>query len=431
MKKCKFLGLILTVFASVFCLPIISCGNKAIGYGILLWSPDEKIVATGSILPVIKESGIEETYTLLLGNDKTYEVPRWRVRFFKKEKAAEAYRDKHKPLLETIGVTNIDGLRIRTKPDSSAQPVYKLRKLETVKLLERSATKAEEGSYEDYWYKVLTENGTSGWCFGHTLMLREIGEEADETLVREEDPYLSKLLSNVWRPEYFITSIRTERIDLDEFRSSVGLFPRPEEKKIILNTKDTSRVFEYSRIVPVRQGVYLFEGTSLRIHMMNIERLNTEYREKEKYVKDTYVIIDEGIEKIIKKERQRRSDIYSSLVSAGSHLESDNYGTITIESYSKFIWEEYWRLVPDVIPSGAGTAGKIDFNLFLPGELEKKHDGAVSFTFLKKKEKPVVFLFSRTDGGIRFVYVPQENIRGSLIEKEPAFPIIIFFTARE
>ena len=431
MKKCKFLGSIFGVITVIFCFSYISCGNKSIGYGLVLWSPDEGKVSTGRIIPIAEESGIAGTYTLSLGNDDTFEVPQWRVRFFKKKKAAQAYADAHKPFLKTIAITKIDGLRVRTQPDGSAQPVYKLRQFETVKVLERSEKKSKEGEYEDYWYKVLTKSGTSGWCFGYTVMLREIGEEAAEEVVQEEDPYLSKLLSNTWRPEYFIAAIRDGRIDLEDFQRSIGLFPRPEEGKIILNTKHASTIFEYSKIVTVRQGVYLFEGTSLRITMLNLERLHVEYQEKGNYIQKTYAIITEDIDQIIKKEQQRRGDIYASLVSSGSRLESDNYGTIIIESYSKFRWEDYWRLVPDVIPAEAGAEGKVDFNLFLTDELKEKYDGAVTFTFLKKKEKPAAFLFSRTESGIRFVYVPKDNIEGSLIKQEPAFPIIIFFTAGE
>lgn len=409
-----------------------SCGLKTIGSGILLWSPDEDLIATGATVPVISESGIEDSYTISLGEEQTLDLPKWRVKFFDSDKALETYRKNHEQFFRTLAAAKIDSLAVRKRQDPASQRVYKLRKFETVKIIGRSEEKAAVGSYEDYWYKVLTKEGAEGWCYGESLILQNIGEEIDTSSIEEtRDPNLSIFLENVWRPEYFQTYINESTIDLEEFRPDIGIFPNPEEKSLLHVTKKRAREYSYTDIVDAGGSLYLFKGTPAKVRVYTPKRIMFEYLENGKSVQKLYVKVDENIEELVKLEQERRWEEFSSLTENGSIFSSEAYGTIEFISFTKFRWTNYGRLVPGVIPAGIkDSTGKLEFSLFLDDKLQSKYDGALLFIFPEKKDSPVALLYNRIEGGVQFIYAPPSTRTGTVIEKEPAAPIVMFFSVQ-
>ena len=73
----------------IIAVPFFSCGPREIGYGLMLWSPNESMIQTGSIVPVYGESSITETYTIGAAQSKEHlEIPQWRLDFHRKRNEA-------------------------------------------------------------------------------------------------------------------------------------------------------------------------------------------------------------------------------------------------------------------------------------------------------------------------------------------------------
>lgn len=409
-----------------------SCGLKTIGEGVLLWSPDEQTVSTGDTVPIVKESEIENSYTVALGEEETLDIPKWRIQFFETTKELEEYRRNHEAYLRLIGRAKVDSLAVRAEPDVLAQRVYKLRKLEIVKITDRSAEKDAVGDYEDYWYQVLTKDGTEGWCYGESLIIQSIGEEFDASILeQEEDPLIQSFLDNVWRPEYFRSYIDDGTIDLEEFRADIGIFPNPEEQTILHVTKRSSNEYTYSDIVNTGGSLYLFTGTPVKVQMYAPDRMMFDYLENGKSVQKLYLKIDENIEELVQKEQERRWDQYEYLTEKGTTFSSTAYGTISFPGFTKFEWTDFDRLIPDVIPPGIREgSGKLEFSLFLGDALKGKYDGALQLTFTEKKENPLSFLYKRTESGLQFIYAPPSTRTGIVVEREPSAPIVMFFSVQ-
>jgi hypothetical protein len=69
-----------------------------------------------------------------------------------------------------------DGLPIRSEPDNGARRVYRLKQGEIVKVLsraERSPAMSGDTPLPGEWLKVLTDDGSSGYCFSYRLKLFE------------------------------------------------------------------------------------------------------------------------------------------------------------------------------------------------------------------------------------------------------------------
>ena len=63
-------------------------------------------------------------------------------------------------------ITTASGVRVRVRPDTSADESARLQVGIVVEELERSQEKAKVGASEDYWYLVAAPGGVKGWVFG-------------------------------------------------------------------------------------------------------------------------------------------------------------------------------------------------------------------------------------------------------------------------
>jgi len=430
MKKwIRLLGILIA--AALFCVGIIACGPRKVGYGVVLWSADEESYGTGSVVPIIEESSIQDSYTLLGTDEEAVEVPRWRVSFFNREKEALAYLERFEPWKMSIARADSDGLPIRKEPSGTSERVYRMRRGETVKILSRENITDTEGQYEDYWYQVLTEGGIVGWVFGRNLTITRIGVEDTSGEGPGRDPLLVTFLENTWRPEYYRDMIAEGTIDLELFQELYGVFPYPEENRIVLTTRFGSAEYSYTDIIPAGGRDYIFDGTPLKITIHSEERIVAEYPMGQRFMNTAFIRLDSDVASIIAEERERRLEKFRELTERGPVFHSDAYGTLELDGFTKFSWSDYWRLVPDIIPRNSGNTGKLEFSLFLDESLEKRYDGALQLTFQNQRDKPLAFLYGLTASGVRFVYVPAEGIDDSVIKKEPEFPIIISFVHRE
>ncbi|MBO0719382.1 MAG: SH3 domain-containing protein [Blastocatellia bacterium] len=102
-------------------------------------------------------------------------------------------------------ITVVSNARLRTSPQTSAEEVIRLPLGTIVLTLDQSAEKEKIGGMEDFWYRVRTEDGKSGWLFG--------GLTANFLPASREEIYLSIAVERLKtaRQDFF------EQVDLYKF----------------------------------------------------------------------------------------------------------------------------------------------------------------------------------------------------------------------
>jgi hypothetical protein len=151
--------------------------NRQLGWGLLLWSSEEPAIPSGTVLPVYIRSNINHTWVVGIpesyrsasqGTDK-FEIPIAKLELVGSKNAARKRAAAFSRLALTYGETLQDGLPIRSEPDNAARRTYRLKMGEVIKILEEVdgnppiSTTGEPLS--GAWYRVLTENGSEGYCF--------------------------------------------------------------------------------------------------------------------------------------------------------------------------------------------------------------------------------------------------------------------------
>lgn len=428
----RFKSLILLITA-FFILSLASCTGRKIGFGVLLWSTDESILQSGEVVQVISDSRIHETYIIKgLKEDKHLELDMKRVAFFKKKKEAQAYAEAYRPFAQTAALVTTDGLPMRDSPASGGIRVYKLKKNQIIKILDKDDTVSQEGSLEGYWYSTLTDDGVRGYCFSPNLTLFDIQEGADLQSSKEEDPYLQALSESVWRPEFFQTMIAEMKIDLNLLKKEYGFFINSEIRTISVSIPDFSGKYEYSEIVKKGEKQYRIEGTPIELAFTSTRHFEFVFTSSDNMFSVPFSALNIDLDTLIQEELLRREELYNTITEQGPVLTSSAYGTIELRSYPNFVWENFERLTPQVIAKGAGDSGVIDFTIFLTPELKERYSGALRFRFNSgNKDAVSSFLYEILDNGIRFTFVPEDIIEENTINAALSSPVIIFFSYPE
>jgi len=423
---------------------LAACGARAVGYGVVLWGDLNGSPQTGAVVPIVREAPIDSAYLLKVpGEQSPREYPMGRVRLFKKKADAEAFARVYADNLASWAVVmkqDPPPLPIRETPMQDGKVVYKLQWQQLVKVVSRSAEKVTIKPYTDYWYEVATEDGFSGWCFGH--FLKEFSVPGDPTAearrILSQDETLDRIMGTTWRPDWFREMLAKGAIDLTLFREDVGLFPDPVEKLMKLVLPLSTFEFHYTDVQKLGPTTYTFTGTDLRITVLDEERINVSYRYKDQPVTGLYAVMKDDVAEVIAGEQNRRADLFSALMKKGPTLASSAYGTIRLQDGMRFSWEGFGRLVPSLIDSNAKGKGTIDFPLHVSKELAADYDGVISFLFdmggngAAAARDPVAsgvaFLYKAAAGGLRFTPVAKGGIDGLVVTRMGISPVVMFFS---
>jgi len=404
--------------------------SKSLGYGVLLWSEDERMIPSGSFVTVVSESNIQDTYEFRAnGIDGTTTVPRWRIDFFETEEEAAAEAAGYADLATTYARSTRNALPMRNAPElKNDNIVYRLRDGEVIKLVSRDPEPSDLSGLVSYWYTALTETGVRAYVFGYELDLFDpLDPSADLNATGNVDPLVQLLLGNVWRPIYFVDMITNHAYDLDLFRPEYGMFPDPENKTLELVLPYHSLTFNYEQITEVGPRKYLAEGTNLQLTFNRGEELSIQYM----YDGEQYILalqrVPGDIQEYVDTELQRREDEYMRILETGPAFSSGSYGRITLLEDRRFIWSGYERLVPTAIPQSLGTGGQVLMNLYLGEALKDSFDGAISFKF-DGAPNPVVFAYLIVPNGMRMMYVPPTDIDEFVVTGPGAASITLFFS---
>lgn len=407
-------------------LLLSSCSRSPDEFVVVLWPDTDSSLRPGTILPIFGSSDIDDS---LMYETEAQEgtIEPWRTMRFSEAEDATKYASAFDRWKDTYALSLRTALPVRERPDRSSTRVYRLRDGEIVKVLDRLDELSDEAGFEDYWYEVLTREGISGWVFGYYLELS--GASGRSLDPREEhdgtDRIVADISEEVWRPVYFADMVSRGRIDLDRFSTRFGLFGDLEAQEFQIVLPTIQRTFTYNGYYSSDGRVIEFNGTDLIIEFSSEDRITVRYSVNGRRRSDDFFLFNEDIGVIIEAERERRAQQLDQFLQRGTGLISTAYGTMRLTDRGAITWNGYQRLVPGVLPAEFGGSGRLSFDLYLNDDLRGRYDGAAA---LVTPGERIHFLYSFTDDGVRFIYVPASNVTNDgVVMAEPISPVVIFF----
>jgi hypothetical protein len=427
----------------------VSC-SRPIGWGVLLWSAGGPAIPSGTVLPVYIRSNIEQVWVVGVpeayrdgedGMDKT-EIPLPRFELAGSRGAAMKRAAEFSPLALTYAETLQDGLPIRENPDNGARRVYRLRIGEVIKILARAEGSAAISAGGDplpgNWYKVMAEDGSTGYCFSYRLKLFEHHggplEAAPAAEEDTEDPDLDMLLSKVWSPESYETMVNNRRLDLEELSKKWRFDPGQETGVARIYVPDLDISFTYTRIQSTGTRSWGFSGTSLQMSLRRDTVLSVQFTDPGGALRSLlFVALPVDIDDLVVQETNRREALFGGILSGGPSYTSSNYGTLTFTENGRFNWRGNILLIPQVIPAAALGSGSVAMDLFLHRDLESRYGGAFTLHFdgVNGGRIPVRFMYSLDTQGFRLEYAPDTSMDGSTVVRRASSPMVLYFYRTE
>ncbi|MDR1470154.1 MAG: SH3 domain-containing protein [Spirochaetaceae bacterium] len=461
------------MLAVLFLAGLSSCTRK-LGWGVLLWSDEERGIPSGTVLPVYIKSNIEKTWIAGVPKDYTkpgehsakFGVPLAELDLVGGKRAAEKRAQEFGEYALVYAETLQDGLPIRESPDNSARRVYRLRQGEILKILSiaqgNPAISATGDPLPGDWLRVLTENGTRGYCFSYRLRLFEHipgtlvsapSEDGDKRDVERE-----KVLTKTWVSEVYSAMVRDRKLDLEALSRKWG-FSAGEDTGIAhiyapaaatetagrltaaeRNRQEINLSFPYTEIKSLGsrdwQLVDANGNGTLLISLLSDTRLSVQYNTASGLPRTLYfTALSVPLDDLIVQETVRRDDMWAALLSHGTAWRSAYYGRLNFEPNKNITWSGFDRLVPQYISNMALPSGRVSLSLFLDPSLASIYDGAltVHLNNIGGGTSQAHFLYVVEEGnavgqyGLRLEFVPQDNIEDVTVKRRTPSPTILYF----
>ena len=427
-----------SLILGLFCVfAFTSCSDK-MGYSIVLWSVPEHNLNDGDVVPVYIKSNISQVYVIgTEGSDEKFEIPLWQLTEpTSKGKAQKAFETTFSEYQHQYARVKLDGLPVRESPDNIAKQVYRLRKDEVIKVLykgEGSPVGSGGNALEGDWLRVLTSDGTMGWCFSYNLDLFDIRDRVEEsttilTGTDEKDVLLETVLSKTWYHESYLKMIRDEIFNLAELEKKYSFDTGAVSGTVNLHAPNgLDYQGAYQGVTKTGQN-YVFTGTPLSMTIRNENNIVIYYSDNlGKRTAVNFTVIEEGLDEYIQKERDRRAFLFSELMVLGPSYKSSSYGTLTFGENNTFFWEGFNLLQPSVLPSSFGNSGTVSFEYYLGSSLSDRYDGVITF-YSNTGGKGVSFLFQLEQGGLRLEDTSGARFDDNVVVSRSSSPIVIFLS---
>ena len=279
------------------------------GYSVVLWNIPEKHIKSGDIVPVYIKSNISHVYVIGTESGEKIEVALWQLTEPVKKGKVKSVAAKYSENAATYASVKLDGLPCRAEPVNTAKQVYRLRKNEIIKILYKGkgqAPMARKTALEGDWYRILTEDGTLGWCFSYNLSLYETdadGQRIGGTEIVEEeeaDERWQTVVENIWYPDYFRPMIDSKNIDLALIHPLYKFTIDEEGKKVSLNTTSIHESWDYDGYTKTDDNEYTLNGISLKIIYRRAGYIVLRYTDSSGKPQDlNFITISENISDIV------------------------------------------------------------------------------------------------------------------------------------
>lgn len=397
----------------------------------------------GDLVPVYIRSNISQVYVIGTSQGKI-EIPLWQITDpemkFKAKKTAKKFEEyKH-----TYASVALDGLPMRAEPVNTAKQVYRLKKAETIKILYKGkgqAVYAGKKPLEGEWLRVLTSDGTIGWCFSYNLRPFETdinGNRINGEVVAEEnhiDAELTEMLKKTWYPDSYKNMIDSGRIDPARINLNYNLHLNEETNRLSFVMPEVKKEWDYTGATEdttiVNARSYKLNDIPIIVTIKNPVYIVVRYTGESGKPEDfNLVTIDADINQLVQDEMQRRESEYEQIYMFGPNFRSSSYGQLTLGENHSFNWNNKNLLVPGVISSSAKNTGTVQIKYFLIRSLAQAYDGVLTFKF-DGMNKEVNFFYKMEETGLRL-----EDATGAVLDKNVfrdrgISPLIIFFKRAE
>ena len=379
------------------------------------------------------------------GADKI-EIPLSRFELLGSKRKARRRVESFAPYALAYAENLQDGLPIRDNPDNNARRIYKLRVGEIVKILSRTQGQPAIGASGDPlpgdWYRVLTEDGTIGYCFSYRLKLFEHtdGPLASSVPVISEnvadDPDLDLLLSKTWSPDIYSAMINSRKINLEDLSRHWRFDPGQETGIAHIYAPGFDRSFSYTSIRPGGSRSWRFEGSSLSMQLRNDTTLAVQFPEGTGGMKSlVFISLPNDVDDLIMQESSRRERLYNAIYSQGPVFTSNNYGTIVFTENGSFNWSGFDLLVPQYIGAAVQGEGTVVMDLFLDTLLEDhRYSGAFTLRFANapgaagSSEAALLrCMYFLDNQGFRIEIVPESSVDDFTVMRRAASPMVLYF----
>jgi hypothetical protein len=403
----------------------------------LLWNLPEYGLEDGEILPVYVKSTISKVYVIgLPGRDEKIEIPLWQITAPASKRKAQTFRAKYQDYQNQYARTLLDGLPIRFQTVNTARQVYRLRKDEVVKVLykgEGQPVMAGANPLDGDWLRVLTADGTEGWCFSYNLSLYDSQSQDARNTGQPQEPEtstaaLAPVFEKIWRPESWQTMITNNTIDLSQMRTNYEFTIDSVTKTGRLQLAGTDVRFAFTGISQGPGNSSVLDNSPITLNLRNENLLSVScLNDRGIPVSYNFVPLEEALIKdIIAREQERRAGLYDTLLTLGPDFVSENYGALRFAGGNNVVWTGNQQLVPYVISMGSGSRGTVEFKYFLSDGLRLQFDGVITIT-LTGSNKENNFFYILRDNGIQLEDAGGVSPQNSVFAGRSVSPTVMFF----
>ena len=405
------------------------------GYSVVLWTIPEQQIKSGDIVPVYIKSNISHVYVIGTESGEKAELALWQLTEPVKKSKIKAVAAKYADNAATYASVKLDGLPCRAEPVNTAKQVYRLRKGEVIKILYKGngqAPMAGQTALEGDWYRILTDDGTLGWCFSYNLNLYEtdaLGQRvggAEIVEEEEDDGHWSVIASNVWYPDYFRTMIDGGNIDLGLIHPLYKFTIDEDGKKVSLNTASIHESWDYDGFTKTDENEYTLNGISLKIIYRRANYIVLRYTDSSGKPQDlNFVTLSENITDIVNAEKTRRTQAYMQIYTHGPIYSSSSYGKLEFKEDGSIRWTGFKLLVPSIIDAGTKSTGSAQVKYSLSKELASSYDGVLTMK-LDGMHSEVNFLYKLDGSALRLEDTTGAEFSGSQLKSRGVSPVIIY-----
>jgi len=433
---------------SLLTLLSLSACNRTLGYGVLFWSQEYPPIPSGTVLKVYIRSNINRVWVVGIPKEfrssedsiDKFEVPLSHLELVGSRKKALARAEDFAAHALVYAETLQDGLPIRESPDNGSRRVYRLRGGEIVKVIRSVEGQLVIGGTGDplpgEWLRVLTANGTFGYCFSYRLNLFE---HSGGTLTIAEnqahdDPDLDSIFARTWLHESYGAMIETQRINLDALIQRWHFDPGQESGTARIRTQDIDRTFSYRQIQAMGNRSWRFDGSSLQMSLRTDTSLAVQFNDDSGILRTlTFVTLPSRLDDIIQQETIRQEALFLTIYEHGPVFSSTSSGTITFLDNGRFTWDGNALLVPQIIPASALGRGSVNMRLFQSNAMGALYAGAFTLNFdgVGGRHYPVNFMYTLDVQGFRLEYVPETSIDNLTVVRRSSSPQILYFYRSE
>jgi hypothetical protein len=425
---------------SLFFILLSSCSR--LGYGVLLWSIDDPPVDSGAVLPVYIRSNIEKKWVVGIPEkprtqkETKKEIPLTQLEFIGSRRKAQKWADIFAPYAMAYAENLQDGLPIRDSADNNSRRVYRLRLGEIVKILGIARGSPPISTTGDplpgEWYKVLTNEGVTGFCFSYRLRIfnqNEMSVQSSGAAQREQDPDLDMILSKTWSSEIYLQMINSRRINIQEMEKNYRFDLGQDTGIARIMLPDMERHFSYQRINSEGEKAWSFEGTNLQMVLRTNTTLSVQFTESTGLRRTlSFVALPSKLDDLILQENARRETQFLTIYNQGPVFSNNNYGTITLLQSGNFTWTGYDLLVPQLISPDTKGGGRISMDLYISPSYEERYNGAFTLRFTDiRQNNTIYFLYTLDNQGLRLEAVPDYGIEDITVTRRASSPVVLYF----